>query len=98
MAVMAAEPVAAEAAGGSGALAGAAAGMPGGGEGREKNRGVLLALGIILLWLAGVAFFFAFEGLNSIEQSGTTGSSLFKSLIGGLADKAQAQENQNQGG
>jgi len=70
------------------------------GEFRDRNRGVLLALAIVLLWLAGVAFFFAFEGLSSIEQADTSsGGGIFKALIGGLADKAQAQEKQNsQGG
>lgn len=66
---------------------------------REKNRGVLLALAIVLLWLAGVAFFFAFEGVKNIEQAGTSGGSLFKAMLTSLGDKAQAQETKNsQGG
>lgn len=60
---------------------------------REKHRGTLLALGIVLLWLAGLGFYFAFEGIQA-EQSDTTGAGLFKSLIGDLSSKAQAQENQ----
>lgn len=91
-------PEAAGAAAGAGEGGGAAlAGMPGGGEGRERSRGPLLALGIVLLWLAGVAFFFAFEGLAGTEQAGTTGTGLLKGLIGSLAGKAQAQETRNQG-
>jgi hypothetical protein len=58
---------------------------------REQHRGALLALGILLLWLAGVAFFFAFEGIQA-EQADTTGGGLLKALIGGLSNKAQAAE------
>ncbi len=68
-------------------------------EFREKNRGVLLALAIVLLWLAGVAFFFALEGMKDIQSAETTGGGLFKAMITSLAGKAQAQEKQNsQGG
>jgi hypothetical protein len=45
-----------------------------------------------------VAFFFAFEGLQNVEATGTTGGGLLKGLIGSLSTKAQAQENSNQGG
>jgi hypothetical protein len=64
-------------------------------EFRENNRGVLLALAIVLLWLAGVAFFFAFEGVQNLQSAETTGSGLFKAMIGNLSSKAQAQEKQN---
>lgn len=68
------------------------------GEATGKNRGVLLALGIVLLWLAGVAFFFAFEGVKATEQADTTGGGLFKAMLAGMSTKAQAQENKNANG
>lgn len=103
MAVMAVEavPIAAEAApataaaGGGRAAAAGALPVPGGsGGGTEEdtdNHGVLLGVGIILLWLAGVAFFIALEGIQ-VEQGDTTGGGIFRSILGTLVTKAQDQE------
>lgn len=72
-------------------------GAPAGEEGeKEKNHAVLLAVAIVLLWLAGLAFFIALEGLQ-VEQGNTTGSGLLKSMLSGLSGKA-AQAEQGQGG
>ena len=93
---MAAEPALEAEAGGAGS-AGGLAGLPapqaGSGQG---GRTVLLALGILLLWLAGVCLFLAFEGF---QLSGdTTGGGIIRAMIAELAGKAQQQEKGNQGG
>lgn len=96
---MAPEAAAATGAAEGGAASGAAGAVPvPGGGGGDRNRGALLALGIVLLWLAGVAFFFAFEGLAATEQADTTGAGLFKAMLGQLSRKTQQQETQSQGG
>jgi hypothetical protein len=75
--------------------AAAAAGAVAGGEGREKSRGTLLALGIVLLWLAGVAFYFAFEGVLATEQADTTGGGLLKAFLGQVSDNVKASAAAN---
>jgi hypothetical protein len=112
MTVLAAEaaPLAAEAApaaagsGGGAAAAGAGGiavpGAPGGGQDQpDRNHGVLLAVAIVLLWLAGVAFFVALEGLQ-VEQGGTTGGGILQSVMKTLISKAEQQtkKEQEQGG
>jgi len=59
----------------------------------ERSRGVLLAIAIVLLWLAAFAFFIAFEGSQLLgEQASTTGGGLIKAMVSGLASKAQGLE------
>jgi hypothetical protein len=61
--------------------------------GEKSSKGVLLAIAIILLWLAGVCFFIALEGNQLLgEQADKTGGGFLKAIIGGLASKALAQE------
>ena len=93
MSVMAVEaaPAAGEAAGGSSA-AGAAAGGLGGGQDRAAAKCVLLAIAIVLLWLAGLAFFIALEGSSFLgEQAKPTGGGFFKALVSGLNGLVQKQ-------
>lgn len=56
------------------------------------NRGVLLAIAIILLWLAGLCFFIAFEGSKLLGSSGLAGGDS-ETIIGrieeGLAKQVQ---------
>lgn len=63
-------------------------------EGPEASKGMLLALAIVLLWLAGFCFFVAFEGSKLLTESGggTDGASLLRAILGGLAQKAVDQE------
>jgi hypothetical protein len=89
--------MAAEAGTGLGAAAGAgpAAASPVIVQGGEKaSRGVLLAIAIILLWLAGLCFFIAFEGSQILGEAGPNaqGGGFVKAIIGGLAQKAYTQE------
>lgn len=80
--------------GGGGSLPGKPPGAPGG-----SSKGVLLAIGIILLWLAGFCFFIALEGATLLgEQSDTSGGGLLRAMISGLATKAAAQEQQGTSG
>ena len=62
----------------------------------ESSNGVLMAIAIVLLWLAGVAFFIAFEGASilgeAIPASGSGGSSYLKAAVAGLTRKAQEQQ------
>ena len=61
--------------------------------GGEHSRGVLLAIAIVLLWLAAFAFFIAFEGSQLLgEQADTSGGGLIKAMVSGLATKAQGLE------
>jgi hypothetical protein len=72
----------------------AAAAVAGSPEGRQASKGVLLAIAIILLWLAGLCLFIAFEGSQLLaEASEQTGGGFLKAMIGGLADKALKQES-----
>lgn len=61
------------------------------------SRGVLLALAIILLWLAGLCFFIAFEG-SSLLGGGSTGSQAeISQLVSGLQQTVQDTTAQQQG-
>lgn len=67
-------------------------------EGRRASKGVLLAIAIILLWLAGLCFFIALEGSQLLtEATGTTGGGLVKGFLSGIASKAQAQGSDGSG-
>jgi hypothetical protein len=80
----------------AGAAAASAAGVAGV-EGRDPSKGVLLAIAIVLLWLAGFCFFIAFEGSALLsESSSTTGGGLLKAMVFGLAGKALKQEQGGQ--
>lgn len=72
-------------------------GMAGGGDGEqhEPNRAVLLAVAILLLWLAGLAFFIAVEGLQ-VEQGKNNGSGIMASILATLTTKADAQQQDKQ--
>jgi hypothetical protein len=88
---IAAAPAAVEGAG-----AGAMLPVPGGGGGddggqHEPNRAVLLAVAILLLWLAGLAFFIAIEGIH-VEQGKNNGSGILASMLATLTSKADAQQ------
>lgn len=60
--------------------------------GREPSKGTMLAVAILLFWLAGVLFFVAFQGSGILGEnapaSGSGGASYFKALISGLGAKA----------
>lgn len=74
--------------------------------GDDRPNGVLLAIGIVFLWLAGVCFFIAFEGAGilgaAIPVTGGGGQSYFLAALQGLTGKAQqlqqAGQDQQQGG
>lgn len=74
--------------------AGAGAMVPGmagaGGEQHEPNRAVLLAVAILLLWLAGLAFFVAIEGVQ-VEQGKNNGAGILASIMNTLATKGAKQ-------
>lgn len=58
------------------------------------GKGVTLAIGIILLWLAGLGFFIAFEGSKLLGNMGTAGgdsASFFGKLVAGLRTQVGAQ-------
>jgi hypothetical protein len=60
--------------------------------GQEPNKGTMLALSILLLWLAGVLFFVAFEGSKILGQNvaatGEGGVSYVKSILSWVGAKA----------
>jgi hypothetical protein len=59
----------------------------------QGSHGVLLAIAIILLWLAAFAFFIAFEGAKLLgADADTSGGGLLKAMISGLAQRAQSGE------
>jgi len=62
----------------------------------DSSNGVLLAIAIVLLWLAGIALFIAFEGASilgeAVPASGSGGSSYLKAAVAGLTRKAQQQQ------
>jgi len=62
--------------------------------GEKASKGVLLAIAIILLWLAGLCFFIAFEGSQILGEAGpgAQGGGFVKAIIGGLAQKTLSQE------
>lgn len=86
--------MAAEAGTGLGAAAGSAAGPVVVSAGEKASKGVLLAIAIILLWLAGLCFFIAFEGSQILSEAGPNaqGGGFVKAIIGGLAQKTFTQE------
>ena len=51
-------------------------------------KGTMLAIAILLFWLAGVAFFVAFEGTDILGENVPAtpggGSNYFKAILGGL--------------
>lgn len=56
------------------------------------SKGVLLAIAILLLWLAGLAFFIAFEGSKLLGNAGMAGGgsdSFFGTLEEGLSKQVQ---------
>jgi hypothetical protein len=59
----------------------------------DRPNGVLAAIAIVLLWMAGVAFFVAFEGGSilgeAIPAAGGGGANYFKAILQGLAGKSQ---------
>lgn len=64
----------------------AAGGVP------DAPKGVLLAIAIVLLWLAGFCFFIAFEGSKLLtESSGGGSASMLRSIVNGLAQKSVDQ-------
>lgn len=69
-----------------------------GGSG-SGSKGVLLAIAILLLWLAGFCLFVAFEGsaLWTEQSSAKTGGALAKGLVLGLAQKAASREAKDKG-
>ena len=90
MAIAATEaPAIAEGAGAGAGAGGALPGMAGagGGEQHEPNRAVLLAVAILLLWLAGLAFFIAIEGLH-VEQGKNNGAGIMASIMNTITTKA----------
>jgi hypothetical protein len=60
--------------------------------GREPSKGTMLAVAILLFWLAGVLFFVAFQGSGILgenaPEAGSGGVSYFKAIISGLTSKA----------
>jgi hypothetical protein len=64
----------------------------GSGTGNGSSPSVLLALAILLLWLAGLCFFIAFEGGGilgeTVPKSGSGGAGWFRAVIEGLGKHA----------
>jgi hypothetical protein len=66
----------------------------GGGEGGGGSKGVMLAIAVLLLWLAGVMFWLAFEGTSflpdalPLDSSGK--GSYFLGIVQALAQRAQS--------
>lgn len=60
-------------------------------DGQAAGSAVRLALGILLLWLAGLAFFVSFEGAKFLpEQSGPGGP--FVGILRELMRRTQTKE------
>jgi len=57
-----------------------------------RSRGTVLALAILLFWLAGVAFFIAFEGSTILGENPPAnakgGASWFRAALSGLTSTA----------
>lgn len=66
----------------------------------DRPNGVLAAIAIVLLWLAGVCLFVAFEGTGilgeQIPAAGGGGGSYFKAALQGLAAKTQTLQEGSQ--
>jgi hypothetical protein len=68
----------------------------------DESRGALMALGILLLWLAGVAFFIAFEGSSLLAEqtkaaAGGTQTNWFATIVQGLTRQAAATAKETGG-
>lgn len=61
-------------------------------QGSGVSSSTLLALAILLLWLAGICLFIAFEGQSilgeTVPKSGSGGASWFRAVIEGLTKHA----------
>jgi hypothetical protein len=72
--------------------AGVLAQMLGKGLGREPSKGTMLAVAILLFWVAGVLFFVAFEASGilgeNVPAGGGGGVSYFKAILSGIGAKA----------
>lgn len=73
----------------------------------DRPSGVLLAISVVLFWLAGVCFWIAFEGSGILGQPmpapGGGGASYFRGALAGFARTAQdlqaaGQQDQSQQG
>lgn len=57
-----------------------------------QSKGTMLAIAILLFWLAGVCFFIAFESSGILGENPPTdskgGASWFKAALGGLTSMA----------
>lgn len=64
--------------------------------GGENSKGVLLVIAILLLWLAGLCFFIAFEGSELLRSdSPTTAGSALRSFLAGLSQNIAKTERAN---
>lgn len=65
-------------------------------EQQQQSKGVLLAIAIVLLWLAGLSFFIAFEGSTilgeQVPADSSGGASWIQAAIEGLKRKAQQRQ------
>lgn len=59
---------------------------------KRAGQGVTLALGIILLWLAGLAFFVAFEG-GKLLSEGTDAPTYLGSILNRIRQKATGEDD-----
>ena len=68
----------------------------------DRPNGVLAAIAIVLLWLAGVCFFVAFEGAGILGEAmpaaGGGGVSYLKAALQGLTAKTQTLQEAGQEG
>lgn len=58
----------------------------------DTGSGVRLALAILLLWLAGLAWFIALEGQNFLPES-QTAPTMLASILKEIARRTQAKES-----
>lgn len=67
-----------------------------------QSKGTMLAIAILLFWLAGVLFFIAFEGSGILGENPPAnskgGASWFKAALGGLTSIAAGAANGDTGG
>lgn len=60
--------------------------------GKQPNKGTVLAVAILLFWLAGVLFFVAFQGNTILAENapelGSGGISYFKGILSWIGAKA----------
>lgn len=103
MTMIAAEEAAPMAAGAGAGGDGAAAGIAGQAAGQaSQSKGTMLAIAILLFWLAGVLFFIAFEGSGILGENPPANSkggvSWFKAAMGGLTSIAADTASGDTGG